>query len=98
TSTGQVTWTRPYRQLSERAMQWWWADHVIPTAGVRYRSMHMARHTLATDLATAEADSFLIQDWLGHADPKTTKIYVHNSRSRLNRGRKQLDDFREGRG
>ena len=62
----------------------------LPKGGV------MARHTVGTDLATAEADSFTIRDWLGHADVSTTQTYVHNSRSRLNTGRSRLDEFRKG--
>lgn len=92
---GAVGWTRPWKQLSGRALRYWW-DRVAEEAGVRYRSLHMARHSLATDLATAGEDLSTIQDWLGHADPKTTKIYVHNSRSRLQRGRQALDAFRKG--
>lgn len=98
TKTGLITFTNPARPLSERGMHAWWAQYVVPAAGIKYRSMHMARHTVATDLADADADSFTIQDWLGHADPKTTKIYVHNSRSRLQKGRTKLDEYREGRG
>lgn len=96
--SGKVTWTRPYKQMSERGMHSWWERYVIPAAGIRYRSMHMARHTVGTDLASAEADSFTIRDWLGHADVSTTQVYVHNSRSRLQRGLERLDDYRKARG
>lgn len=95
-STGNVTWADPFKAMSPRGMQSWWADYIIPTAGVRYRSMHMARHTLGTDLSTAGEDLATVQDWLGHASPDTTKVYVHNSRSRLARGRTRLDEFRKG--
>lgn len=93
-TAGVVGWTRPAKQLSDRAIRYWW-ERLTDTAGVRYRSLHMARHSLGTDLSTAGEDLGTIQDWLGHADPKTTKIYVHNSRSRLQQGRKALDQYRQ---
>jgi site-specific recombinase XerD len=98
TKTGLVTWTDPSRPLSERAMHYWWEKFVMPAAGVKYRSLHMNRHSVGTDLASAEADSFAIADWLGHASLDTTRIYVHNSRSRLAKSRTRLDDYRQGRG
>jgi integrase/recombinase XerC len=94
----RVTWTKPDHPLSQRGMQSWWAEYVIPAAGIRYRSMHMNRHTLGTNLSDAGEGLETIQDWLGHADPGTTKVYVHNSRSRLQRGRGALDAFRKAQG
>lgn len=93
TQSGTVRWTDPSKQFSDRGMHAWW-DRLIEEAGIRYRSMHMCRHTVGTDLASAEADSFTIRDWLGHADVSTTQVYVHNSRGRLQRGRGKLDDYR----
>lgn len=96
--TGQVVWTDPSRPLSDRMMRTWWAEYVVPAAGIKYRSLHMARHSVATDLATGGASLDEVQDWLGHADPKTTKVYIHNSRARLARARGLLDHYRQGRG
>lgn len=93
--SGAVTWADPFRQMSERGLHSWWADYIIPTAGVRYRSMHMARHTVGTELATGGADSFSIRDWLGHADVSTTQVYVHNSKTRLKNARARLDEYRK---
>jgi hypothetical protein len=67
-------------------------------SGVRYRSLHMNRHTLGTNLSRRRRGDRDDQEWLGHADPKTTKIYVHNSRSRLQRGRGALDAYRKAQG
>jgi site-specific recombinase XerD len=92
-----VRWADPFRPLSPRAMRSWW-DKIVETAGVRYRSLHMNRHTLGTDLSTAGEDLATVQDWLGHASPETTKVYVHNSRSRLARGRGTLDAYRKAQG
>lgn len=97
TKTGSVTWTDPSKPLAKRSMHTWW-ERCFESAGVRYRSMHMNRHTLGTDLADAEADSFTIREWLGHANVATTQVYVHNSRGRLQRGRGKLDEYRQGRG
>jgi integrase/recombinase XerC len=93
-ATGAVTWADPFRQMADRSIRSWW-DKVVENADVRYRSLHMNRHTLGTDLSTAGEGLETIQDWLGHADPGTTKVYVHNSRSRLNQGRGSLDAFRK---
>jgi integrase/recombinase XerC len=93
-ATGAVTWTDPFRPLAARAMRSWW-DKIVELAGVRYRSLHMNRHTLGTNLSDAGEGLETIQDWLGHADPGTTKVYVHNSRSRLQRGRGALDAYRK---
>lgn len=95
---GRVVRASPEKPMSDRTIRTWWAGKVIPEAGVEYRSLHMARHTVGTDLASAEADSFTIRDWLGHADVSTTQVYVHNSRSRLLRGLGKLDEYRKVQG
>lgn len=89
-----VTWTDPFKPLADRSIRSWW-ERVVETAGVRYRSLHMNRHTLGTNLSDAGAGLETIQDWLGHADPGVTKVYIHNSRSRLQRGRGALDAYRK---
>jgi integrase/recombinase XerC len=96
-ASGSVTWADPFRPLASRAMRSWW-DKVVATAGVTYRSLHMNRHTLGTNLSDAGEGLETIQDWLGHADPSTSKVYVHNSRNRLNRGRNRLDEYRKAQG
>jgi integrase/recombinase XerC len=94
---GQVTWCDPHRPLQPRALRTWWSG-IVEAAGISYRSLHMCRHTLGTDLSTAGEDLGVVQDWLGHASPDTTKVYIHNSRSRLNRGRGALDAYRKAQG
>lgn len=93
-ASGTVTWTDPSRRIADRSIRSWW-NQVIDLAGVRYRSLHMNRHTLATNLSDAGEGIETIGEWLGHVDPKTTKIYVHNSRLRLQRGRASLDAYRK---
>ena len=46
-------------------------------AGVRVVRFHDLRHTFATRLASRNVPLRAIQDFLGHADSKTTQIYAH---------------------
>jgi integrase len=46
-------------------------------AGVRAVRFHDLRHTFATRLAASGQPIRTIQEFLGHADAKTTQIYAH---------------------
>lgn len=46
-------------------------------AGVRLIKFHDLRHTFATRLAASGQPLRAIQEFLGHADSKTTQIYAH---------------------
>jgi integrase len=46
-------------------------------AGVRPIRFHDLRHTFATRLAASAESLRTIQEFLGHADSKTTQIYAH---------------------
>ena len=46
-------------------------------AGVRVVRFHDLRHTFATRLAASGVPLRTIQEYLGHADAKTTQIYAH---------------------
>jgi integrase len=46
-------------------------------AGVRVVRFHDLRHTFATRLAATGQPLRTIQEFLGHADAKTTQIYAH---------------------
>jgi integrase len=51
-------------------------------AGVRPVRFHDLRHTFATRLAASGEPLRTIQEFLGHADAKTTQIYAHYAPSR----------------
>lgn len=46
-------------------------------AGVRPMRFHDLRHTFGTRLAASGVPLRTIQEFLGHADAKTTQIYAH---------------------
>jgi integrase len=46
------------------------------TAGVREQRFHDLRHTFGTQMAAAGVPLRTLQEWMGHADSKTTQIYA----------------------
>jgi integrase len=51
----------------------------LQRAGVGQITFHELRHTFGTQLAAAGVPLRTIQEWMGHADAKTTEIYRHYS-------------------
>jgi integrase len=49
----------------------------LESAKVRTITFHELRHTFGTQMAAAGAPLRAIQEWMGHADAKTTEIYRH---------------------
>lgn len=49
----------------------------VSRAGVEAITFHKLRHTFGTQIAAAGAPLRAIQEWMGHADAKTTEIYAH---------------------
>lgn len=49
----------------------------LARARVRQITFHELRHTFGTQMAAAGAPLRAIQEWMGHADAKTTEIYAH---------------------
>jgi integrase len=49
----------------------------LKQARVREITFHELRHTFGTQLAAAGTPLRAIQEWMGHADAKTTEIYRH---------------------
>jgi integrase/recombinase XerD len=57
-------------------------DRYLSITGLKFQegktlSAHSLRHTAGTQALRAGADLRQVQDLLGHADPRTTSIYVH---------------------
>jgi integrase len=50
---------------------------VLKCAGLRELTFHELRHTFGTQMAAVGAPLRAIQEWMGHADAKTTEIYRH---------------------
>ena len=49
----------------------------LARAEVRTITFHELRHTFGTQMTAAGAPLRAIQEWMGHADAKTTEIYRH---------------------
>jgi len=49
----------------------------LERAGLREITFHELRHTFGTQLAAAGVPLRTIQEWMGHADAKTTEVYRH---------------------
>jgi len=46
-------------------------------------TFHVSRHTFGTNLAAATSDRFLIKELMGHADIKTSMVYIHTSQEQI---------------
>lgn len=53
----------------------------LTRAGVREVRFHDLRHTFGTRMAAAGVPIRTLQEWMGHADIKTTLIYAHYAQS-----------------
>jgi integrase/recombinase XerC len=79
----QVTASYPDRPMGDRGFHEWWT-RLAGHAGIEYRKLHMTRHTFATDaLDASEGDLYGVREVLGHASTKTTEIYLHSSKRRM---------------
>lgn len=63
----------------------------VNMAGIENLRFHDLRHTFATRLADAGTDAYTLMEIMGHADLKTTMIYVHASGEAGRRAVEKLD-------
>ena len=56
-------------------------------------SVHKLRHTFATHLYQKTKDQRLVQEILGHSEPKTTSVYTHIGNDEQNRAVDLMDEF-----
>ncbi|KAF6569876.1 tyrosine-type recombinase/integrase [Paenibacillus polymyxa] len=56
-------------------------------------SVHKLRHTFGTQLYKTKKDLRLVQDILGHSDPKTTTLYTHIGNDEQNNAVDEMDSF-----
>lgn len=56
---------------------------------------HVLRHTCASHMVSGGASLYAVQNWLGHADPKTTQGYAHLAPAALNAAMDGMKKHRE---
>ena len=86
--TPETTADRP---ISERTIQGAFLKTLRTTSIRKPATPKALRHAFATHLYEAGVDLHTIQELLGHADIKTTRIYLHLSRTRLAQVKSPLD-------
>jgi len=82
---------RPDKAISPRTIQAVFKQ-ARERAGIRKAAtVHTLRHSFATHLLEDGVDLRYIQELLGHKDPRTTQLYTHVSRGKVERIRSPLD-------
>ena len=67
------------KTLTTRSVQYMVKKYVRAAGITKAISPHSIRHTVGTNMAVNEAPLLLIQQFLGHSDPKTTMRYVRRA-------------------
>jgi len=84
-----VTQRKPYRRVSNRAIQREIAV-IAKRAGLEKKvHPHVFRHTFATDLLNNGADLAMVQALMGHEDPSTTLVYTDITDERKRQAHRQ---------
>ncbi len=81
------------RPIAERSIQGAFLNTLRKTSIQKPATPRSLRHAFATHLYEADYDIQIIQEILGHADLKTTRIYLHLSRKRLASVRSPIDSW-----
>jgi site-specific recombinase XerD len=84
---------RPDRPLAVRSAQKIVAQARRAARIMKPTTPHTLRHSFATHLLENGTDIRYIQELLGHASTRTTEIYTHVSKRKLNRIRSPLDEI-----
>ena len=67
------------KHLTTRAIRYIVKKHVRAAGITKAISPHSIRHTVGTNMAVNEAPLLVIQQFLGHSDPKTTMRYIRRA-------------------
>lgn len=67
------------KQLTTRSIRYLVKKYTTAAGITKAISPHSIRHTVGTNMAVNEAPLLLIQQYLGHSDPKTTLRYVRRA-------------------
>ena len=68
-----------YKPLTTRSVRYIVKKYANAASITKAISPHSIRHTVGTNMAVNEAPLLLIQQFLGHSDPKTTMRYVRRA-------------------
>ena len=73
------------KPLTTRAVRYIVKRYARAAGIIKPISPHSIRHTVGTNMATNEAPLLVIQQFLGHSDPKTTLRYVRRAEELANK-------------
>lgn len=77
-------------KFSRSQLRYWW-DRMREGLGLGEDFvLHACRHTCATRLLERGVDPRTVQEWMGHANLKTTERYLHTTTTRLDAAAKAL--------
>jgi integrase/recombinase XerD len=74
-----------HKHLTTRSVRYIVKKHVEAAGITKAISPHSIRHTVGTNMAVNEAPLLVIQQFLGHSDPKTTMRYIRRAEELLSK-------------